>query len=400
MPNTQVFREIEPWKKPYHAAFAYLAKVYLKLLPNLKVIAITGSVGKTLTHNTVYSVLSQKYKVVVGDENLDPTFRIPKTILKARPWHNYLILEYGVEHPGDMDYYLSIAKPDIAIVTRIGKTHTKYFRNIEGVFTEKSKLIKELKKNDTAILNARDDYAQRIAQLTAAKILWVGKPTKNSLIIFNFKQDLNGSSYRLRYNQQATTVRSKIIGKHHLLSAQIAAELGISNNLTLTQIAKGLSQTKAPTHRLNLIRTGNFNIIDDTYNSSPLAAQEALSTLLDLGKDLGKFIVLGEMRDLGSISKTAHTELGQKIAKTGISYLITVGKVAKVASDSAKENGFKGKIINCSTTREAVQLIADKMPKNHLILIKGSRHEHLERIVLGICGRSTQINCYHCGSLS
>ena len=102
--NLQVYRDVESWKKPLHAAQAYLAKLYLKSLPNVQVIGVTGSVGKTLTQNAIASVLSQKYKVVVGDENLDPTFRIPQTILKARFWHKFIVLEYGVEHPGDMDY--------------------------------------------------------------------------------------------------------------------------------------------------------------------------------------------------------------------------------------------------------------------------------------------------------
>src|SRR4030042_1441440 len=126
MLNLFVYREVKSWKKPLHVLRTQLAKSYLKLLPNVEVIGITGSVGKTLTQNAIYSVLSQKFKVVIGDENLDPTFRIPQTILSARPWHQKLILEYGVEHPGDMDHYLSIVKPKIAVITTIAPTHTKY----------------------------------------------------------------------------------------------------------------------------------------------------------------------------------------------------------------------------------------------------------------------------------
>src|SRR4030042_4269171 len=126
MLNLDPYREVKGWKKPFHASKALLARNYLKLLPNVEVIGITGSVGKTLTQNAIYSVLSQKYKTQVGDENLDPTFRIPQTILSTKPWHQKLILEYGVEHPGDMDHYLSIVKPKIAVVTAIAPTHTKY----------------------------------------------------------------------------------------------------------------------------------------------------------------------------------------------------------------------------------------------------------------------------------
>src|SRR3990172_11608196 len=108
MLNSDPYQEVKSWKKLFHASKALLAKNYLKLLSNVETIGITGSVGKTLTQNAIYSVLSQKFKVVVSDENLDPTFRIPQTILKTKPWDQKIILEYGVEHPGDMDYYLSI----------------------------------------------------------------------------------------------------------------------------------------------------------------------------------------------------------------------------------------------------------------------------------------------------
>src|SRR3990167_4694587 len=139
MLNPDPYREVKSWKRPIHASKALLAKNYLKVLPHVEVIGITGSVGKTLTQNAIYSVLSQKFKVVVGNEDLDPTFRIPQTILAAKPWHQKMILEYGVEHKGDIDYYLSLVKPKIAVVTTITPTHIKYLGDINGVFNEKIK---------------------------------------------------------------------------------------------------------------------------------------------------------------------------------------------------------------------------------------------------------------------
>src|SRR3989338_681425 len=156
MANQSLFAEVKRWKKPLHILRNVLEKNYLKLLPQIEIIGITGRVGKTLTQNAIASVLSQKFKVVVGDENLDPTFRIPKTILAAKPWHQKMILEYGVEHPHDMDHYLALVKPKIAVVTAIAPTHTKYFGDINGVFNEKVKLIESLPKNGIAILNSYD----------------------------------------------------------------------------------------------------------------------------------------------------------------------------------------------------------------------------------------------------
>ena len=399
MLNLSVYREVKFWKKPLHLSKTVLAKNYLKLLPQIEIIGITGSVGKTLTQNAIASVLSQKFKVVVGDENLDPTFRIPKTILSAKPWHQKMILEYGVEHPQDMDHYLAIVKPKIAVVTAIAPTHTKYFGNIEGVFKEKVKLVKALNKNDFAVLNVDDPYVVRMAKETSAKVKWFGKRAKDGVKISHLSQNLKGSKFRLHYGSQKASVITKVIGKHQLTSAYAAATVGIICGLTLKQIAKGLAQVKPPNHRLNLIVTKNINIIDDTYNASPKAAIEALNTLLALGKRRPKIAVFGEMKDLGSLSKSAHKLLGEKIAKTNIKYLVTYGKVADSIGKAAKGKRFLGRVINVTNAKEAIEEIKKVATNRSLILIKGSRHTHLERIVLGLLHRSTEINCYHCGKL-
>lgn len=393
----QVFSEIESWKKPLHLVRAKIARLYLQMLPGIQVIGITGSVGKTLTQNAVSKVLSQKYNCVVGGEDLDPTFRIPQAILRTKPWDNFLILEYGVEHPGDMDYYLDIAKPNIAAVTNIAATHTKYFKNTAGVYEEKSKLIKALPAGGYAVLNGDDKLSAKLKEVTKATVLAVGKENKNGIKISNFKQGLQGSSFRIHYKGQMVHVAWKIIGRHQILAAYIASTIGILNNLTLKQIASGLSQVKAPNHRLSQIITQKSNIIDDTYNSSPKAAIESINTLKELGKGLKKIAILGEMKDLGQLSKRSHQKVGEAVAKSRINVLITVGAAAAVIGTSAKKNSFRGKIINVTNTKEAIKAAREYANKKSLILIKGSRHAHLERVVLGLLHKSTHVTCYHCG---
>ena len=418
--SLNVYREVKNWKKPVHLAKTLAAKSYLKALSNVDIIGITGSVGKTLTQNAIVSVLSQKFKVITPDENLDPTFRIPQTILATKPWHQKLVLEYGVEHPGEMDHYLSMVKPKIAVVTVISATHLKYFGNVEGVYKEKVKLIEALPKNGQAILNADDPLVSKMAQYTKARIWWYGKKassfahlrgepvrgqahpggvTKSFIKISHFTQNMKGSKFRMHYDGQKASVSWKIIGEHQLTSAYAAATIGIASNLTLKQIAKGLSQIKAPSHRLNAISTKHISIIDDTYNASPKAAEESIATLIDIGKRKPKIAVLGEMKDLGTKSEQLHTELGQKIAKSTINYLITVGKVAELIATAAKKNGFGGKIIKVVTTQEAIKSIKKLANPKTIILVKGSRHAHLERIINGLLHKSTTINCYHCGIL-
>lgn len=397
--NTDVLGEIKSWKKPLHKSRTYIAKNYLKLLPEVEVIAVTGSVGKTLTQNAIYSVLSQKFNVTTGGENLDPTFRIPKTILATRPWAQKVILEYGVEKPGNMDHYLSIAKPKIAVVTSISPTHTKYFKDINGVFNEKVKLVSALTKNDFAILNADDPNVSKMADHCQAQVLWYGKKAQDGIKISHFSQSLQGSTFRLHYKGQKATVSWKAVGEHQLTSAYAAAAVGILEGLTLKQIASGLTALKLPEHRLTPIITKNFNLIDDTYNSSPKAAQEALKTFLKLSANKHKIIVLGPMKDLGRLSQEAHEKLGEAIAKSKINALITFEKVAEIIARSAKKHGFGGKILNLDSASEIVKAVKKLKKKNSVILVKGSRHAHLDRVVAGLLGKSTKVSCYHCGEL-
>ncbi len=397
--NLDVYREVKSWKKPIHVSKTALAKTYLKLLQNTEIIGIAGSVGKTLTQNTVYSVISQKYQSTIGDENLDPTFRIPQTILKTKPWHKYLILEYGVEHKNDMDHYLEIAVPKYAIVTVITPEHTKYLDSMEGVFHEESKIIKNLPKASYAILNSDDPQCHKLAKLTKATIVWYGNKAKRGIKISHFVQNLHGARFRIHYQGQMASIHWKVVGKHQLTSAYVGATVGILCGLTVKQIAKGLSLVKSPSHRLNIKLTDHIAILDDTYNSSPAAATESINTLIELGKGKKKIAVMGEMKDLGKLSRHSHILLGQKIAKTNINYLFTVGKTAAIISEAAKKSSFKGKIINSSSTKEITSQIKKLNLRKPLILVKGSRHAHLERIVLGLMHKATAIECFHCGKL-
>lgn len=394
-----LYEEVKGWKIPLHKTKTAIAKSYLKLIPKVEIVGIAGSVGKTLTQNSIYSVLTQKYPTVAGEENLDPTFRIPKTILKTKPWHRYMILEYGIEHPGEMDYYTSIAQPKYAVLTTLSEEHLKYFKSLEGAIEEESKFVKNLPKNSYAILNTDDPRSQTIAKSTNATVVWYGSHAKRGVKISHYTQNLHGSKYRLHYGGDIAIVHTKIIGKHQLSSAYAAATVGILTGLTIKQIAKGLSNTIPPVHRLNVKTTEHANIIDDTYNSSPQAVTGAVKTLQDLGKGKKKIIILGEMRDLGDYSLTAHERLGQIIAKTRINYLITVGKTATIISRAAKKGRFRGKIINVRNTKEASTVLKPLISKKTVVLVKGSRHEHLERIVLALLHKSTAIECYQCRKL-
>ena len=185
-----------------------------------------------------------------------------------------------------------------------------------------------------------------------------------------------------------------------MLSAYAASTVGIIEGMTLSQIAVGLSKTQIPVHRLNVISTGKMSVLDDTYNSSPAAAKEAVNTLIALGHDKAKIAVFGEMKDLGGLSKEAHQSLGKTIAASNINVLVTIGKEAETIAKSAKSSSFKRKIIIAKGIGEINDSIRKFKMDKSLILVKGSRHAHLERLVFALQGKPTSIRCYHCGVLA
>lgn len=386
------------WKRPLHKFITQIARLYLKFFSAIEVIGITGSVGKTLTQNAIFAILSQKYKVVVGEENLDPTFRIPQTILKLRPGDQKIILEYGVERPGEMDYYLSVVRPVVAIITSVAPTHTKYFGSVRGVFEEKAKLASGTKKGGIVFLNGDDQNVVKMKNQLKEKVKFYGR-RRGSIKYANFSQNAAGSRFDLVYQKEKVRVGWKAIGEHHLVSVLAAAEVGLYENMTLSEIAQGLSKSVVPLHRLNIFKTKNFTIIDDTYNASPAAMLASLQTLFSFRNNF-KVAILGEMKDLGSISNDQHRKVGRHIAGNILRVLITIGEQASLISKEAKKFGFGGEIHSVSSTSEAIK-VARRFAANHpLVLVKGSRHAHLERVVYALSNKSTQISCYHCGILN
>lgn len=397
--EASLFQEVKFWKRPFHQLIHKLAHLYLKFLPNVQVIGITGSVGKTLTQNAIFAVLSEKYKVVVGEENLDPTFRIPRTIFSLKPSDQIAILEYGVEHPGEMDYYLAIVRPDITVVTTVAPTHIKYFKSVDGVLKEKSKLVSGIKKGGIAILNEDDPYVSKMEKVARCKIEFFGQKSKDGVKFSDFTQSFDHSEFTLHYQGKRAKVSWPIIGEHQVTSALAAAQIGLIKNMGLTEVVKGLSKTKTPIHRLNPVKTKNFWILDDTYNASPVAMSMSLETLFRIKKNF-KIAVLGEMKDLGSISVWEHKKIGYQVAQSSLDVLVTIGDRAKIIGDEARSLKFKGKIYNVDSTLEAVKIARKFSKSTPLVLVKGSRHAHLERVVNGLSGKSMSIRCYHCGDLS
>ena len=243
----------------YHPIKRKIAKYYLAFLRKvfgLKVIGITGSAGKTTTKEMLASILKLKTKTVFSYANIDPVYNIPTTILKCFPWTKYMVIEMGVEYPGEMDYYLWLAKPDVGVITNIYPTHTQFFKNIDGVFAEKAKLIKNLKVDDVAVLNIDDRYLKDLGKLTKSRIIWFGKDSEVMSTDEVITDDFH-TGFNLIFNNETEDkvyVDLNITGKQFIQNALAASAVAKVYGFSLKEIKRGLESFQSQDHRMKIVK--------------------------------------------------------------------------------------------------------------------------------------------------
>lgn len=361
-----------------------LARYYLMVLKNffgIKVVAITGSAGKTTTKEMVYSILRKDGLTVASFKNIDSIYNIPTTIFKCSPKTKYLVLEMGVEFKGEMDFYLWLAKPDVAVVTNVSKTHTQFLGDIEGVAKEKGKIVASLAREDIAVLNKNNKYTIKMGKITKAKIIWFGKEGNIQAKDVRLDASLN-TKYTLLVRKSKINVQLPIPGKqfveNSLAAAGVAHALGVPKAL----IKRGLASYNKPEHRMRPVRLKSGTLIlDDTYNNNPAAAREALDTLEIASRKKTKVVVMGDMLELGSDEVQEHKRLGKIIAKMDVEAVIGVGQAAKYIVEEAAKKIKSNNAVWVSTHRKVLPHLSPYLKKDTVILIKGSRSIGLERIV-------------------
>lgn len=366
-----------------------VAKYYLIVLRKffgLEVVGITGSAGKTTTKELLGSILSQKSKTVFSFANIDPVYNIPTTIFKCRPDTKYLVLEMGVEFPGEMKFYTWLAKPDVGIITNIYPTHTEFFGDEEGVFTEKSQLVKSLSEKDTAVLNWENRYLKRLKGKLKSKTVWFGEDAEISSRLETFTKDFT-TQFELIFDKQSkekTIINLPVLGFQYIYNSLAASSAAKVLGFDLEKVKNGLENFTPPEHRMTVIKLENGAIvIDDTYNSNPEAAKKSLFTLKKMpvkGKD--KIVIFGDMKELGKWEEKLHKELGAYISKViKPEYLICVGSASLyTASEASKLMGRK-RVVHCRNVEDCFYEIKSVINERSLIFIKGSRSVGLDKVV-------------------
>lgn len=368
-------------------ALGDMAKLWREKHP-VPVVAITGSNGKTTTKEMVASILSQKYRVLKTEGNLNNLIGLPQMVLKIDDSHEAAVLELGMNVFGEIKRLSEICKPDIALITNIGSGHLEGVGSIEGVARAKKEILDGLKADGTFVVNADDPYIREMAKGWSGKMISFGLDNLDADVRTPFV-DYNccyGSGVRL-----SMTIKGKLLdvtlaglGLHNVYNATAAAAVSTAIGVEPEDIKKGLEEWRPFKGRFELHRLDcGVNLIDDTYNANPNSVAMALKTLADV-KGVGRgLVVLGDMLELGAHAEEAHYEIGKKAAATGVDYLFLLGPLSSThTARGARDGGMDGKrVVVCSDYKDVSGHVNPMLTGGDWVLVKGSRGMAMEKIV-------------------
>ena len=405
------------FKKIISSTIQFEAKLILKKYKP-KIIAVTGSVGKTSTKDAIFSVMSTSFYIRKSEKSFNSDIGIPLTILGCHnAWSDpflwlkniivginlvifkddypeWLVLEVGADRPGDIRQITKWLKPDVVVVTAFAKVpvHIEFFNSREEVIREKKYLVEALKHDGTIIVNGDDMDAMNMRDSIKNNSITYGTDgvsdiiASNSVIHYSPENKIDGMSFKVDYKGNSVPIVIKgSLGVQNIYSALAAIAVGVSQKINLVKIGEALLDHETPKGRMKIIPgIKNTIIIDDTYNSSPVAMASALDTLKNIKINGKKIAVLGDMMELGKHSAEEHYGAG-KMASTSCDILVTVGIRSRKIAEGAQDGGLSEKnIFQYDDSVSAGEFIQNILSEGDVVLMKASQSVRMEKAVLEI----------------
>lgn len=346
----------------------------------VRLIGVTGSVGKTTTKETIATVLGQRYRVLKSERSVNTATGLPLTLLRLTPAHERVVLEIGGGYAlGEIVRLARIARPQVGVVTNVGPTHLERMGTIERIARNKTELVESLPEDGVAVLNADDPLVRDMAAHAGGRVFFYGLAPEADLWADEIEsQGLEGLRFRFHYAQETIHVKAPLLGQHSVHTALRAAAVGLIEGLSWPEIVAGL---QGATH-LRLLVTPGLNgstLLDDTYNSSPASAIAALNLLADL--EGRKIAVLGDMLELGSYEDEGHRKVGRR-AMDVADVLVTVGSRGRIIAQEALALGMSPQAVHAvEDNAAAIAYLRQIVAQGDRVLVKGSRGMTMEQIV-------------------
>jgi len=364
-------------------ALQALAEHRREARPKLRVVGITGSVGKTTTKELTAAVLATKYRVLKNEGNLNSEIGLPLVLLEINERHQRAVLEMGMWAEGEMALLCRLAKPDIGVVTNVGPSHLERLGSMEAIEREKGVLPASLPADGVAVLNADDERVSRMSSRTQANVITYGLSPRADVRAVDIQgHGLAGTQFSLIHGDERATVYSHIPGRALVHNALAAAAVALVDGLTVADTAEALTAAPAQVRFTSAPGAGGATIIDDTYNASPSSMAAALDLLAEMpGR---KYAVLGDMRELGAAEAPGHAEVGRRAAEVA-DVVVAVGGLGRMIGESAREAGHRD-VRFADAKDEVARLIRDELRAGDVVLVKASRALALETVAAELRG--------------
>jgi len=359
-------------------AMAALAHTVAARLPELTIVGLTGSSGKTTTKDLTAQLLSGLGPTIAPAGSLNNELGHPYTVLKSTVDTRYLVLELGARGIGHIRYLCEVARPRIGVVLNVGVAHIGEFGSQDQIALAKGELVEALPVEGLAVLNADDPRVAAMAARTGARVVLVGEADEAEVRAAGVTLDERGrASYTLVTPEGTAPVTLAVTGRHQvgnsLAAAAVARELGMS----LSTLADALGRLRlVSTRRMDVFdRADGVTVIDDSYNANPASTAAALRALTAMARGRRAIAVLGYLAELGEYERTGHEEVGRLAAELGVGLLIAVGTTAAPILDGAAAvASWEGKSVQVTEQEEAVALLREQLRPGDVVLVKGSRY--------------------------
>ena len=348
----------------------------------LKVIALTGSNGKTSTRTMLTRIVERKYKTLSTMGNFNNQIGLPLSLLRLEKTHTLAVLELGMNRPGEIRRLAEICRPDIGIITNVAPAHLEGLGSMEGILHAKGELLEGMNTGGTTILNADDPRVVSLRGSAPGEVLLFGLSAEASVRASHIREQGRHLSFQLEIPGAIAEVTLATPGKFMVSNALAAAAAGYLMEIPLSEIKAGIEGFQPVDGRMHIRELANgICLIDDAYNANPYSVKAALDTLKQMGRERSRIIVLGDMLELGKKAPDLHRDVGRHAALAAPERLYVTGDFAGDIAQGAQDGGLDAyQIITGSTQDITADLIA-LADSRDIILVKGSRGMRLERVV-------------------
>ena len=355
---------------------------------NVRLVGITGSVGKSTTKEMVAEVLSTRFHTLKSPGNLNNEIGLPMSMTRLSSGYQHAVMEMGFYVPGEIEFLCDIALPQIGVVTNIGTVHAERAGSQEAIARGKAELVQSLPPapEGVAILNFDDPWVRQMEEKTKARVFFYGLSSEADLWADKVEGlGLDGIRFRLHYQGESLTVKIPLIGRHSVHTALRAAAVGLVEGMNWQEILEGLNQGHMQL-RLAAVRSeSGALLLDDSYNASPESMLAALNLLDEL--DGRKVAVLGDMLELGPYERGGHEMVGLRAAQVA-DVVLTLGERAHIIANAARRTGKNISVIEFEEVEPLVEWLTGNLTNKDVALIKGSHGLRMDRITSSLEMRS------------